>query len=427
MTLLIGCFVTALMTAMIFSALGASLSVLFRMDSTLLEQERAPLAIRLLRSRPREAAMTVQLLPFLALTGALLTAVELIPTRSFGAHPALVWLVVSILLLSFAALSRRVGAIHPLDTLRLSGWLMVPFFFALFPLTALMGLIAARADVAGFSPGGEPSVSAQEIQNILDHDPGGDYLPEEEREMISSIIDFRDTLVREVMIPRMDTKALDVETGAGEARAFVASVGHSRVPVYEESMDRIVGILYSKDLLRVDPRNESVTLLSLLREPYFVPETKRVGDLLKRFQAERKHLAVVVDEYGGTAGIVTLEDLLEEIVGEIRDEYDKEVSLFEIIDDNTARVDAKIDLEELGEMIGFGFEASEDFESLGGLLLFHAGRILKPGDEVKVEPFGFRIESVQRQRIAKVIMRGEGLAAAVRREGGDTDSTEEIS
>jgi CBS domain containing-hemolysin-like protein len=129
-------------------------------------------------------------------------------------------------------------------------------------------------------------------------------------------------------------------------------------------------------------------------------------------------MAVVVDEYGGTEGIVTLEDLLEEIVGEIRDEHDPEESLFELLDEGRARVDAKIDLDELGEILSHDFEESESYESLGGLLLFHAGRLLKPGDEVRVEPFAFRVESVQRQRIAKVILIREGLSEGLKKNPG---------
>ncbi|MDP6669791.1 MAG: transporter associated domain-containing protein, partial [Candidatus Krumholzibacteria bacterium] len=133
---------------------------------------------------------------------------------------------------------------------------------------------------------------------------------------------------------------------------------------------------------------------------------------------KRQHMAVVVDEYGGTEGIVTLEDLLEEIVGEIRDEHDPEESLFELLDEGRARVDAKIDLDELGEILSHDFEESESYESLGGLLLFHAGRLLKPGDEVRVEPFAFRVESVQRQRIAKVILIREGLSEGLKKNPG---------
>ena len=154
--------------------------------------------------------------------------------------------------------------------------------------------------------------------------------------MIASIVELRDTPVREVMIPRIDVKALEVDTPFAEAKAFVARCGHSRIPVYKDSPDHVLGILYAKDLLRLEQeqaegRAAAATaspLMALMRKPYFVPETKMAGDLLRRFQALRQHLAIVVDEYGGTAGIVTLEDLLEEIVGEIRDEYDREERLF---------------------------------------------------------------------------------------------------
>ncbi|MBM4116471.1 HlyC/CorC family transporter, partial [bacterium] len=313
---------------------------------------------------------------------------------------------------------------------RLLGWIFIPAFFLLYPLNALFGPLLGYLRLGGGLESLGPLVSARDVQDFVEHTGGEDILAEGEREMIASIVELRDTPVREVMIPRIDVKALDVETPFAEAKAFVARCGHSRIPVYKDSLDHVLGILYAKDLLRHEHEHAqqqgegrvgappALPLMALMHKPYFVPETKMAADLLRRFQALRQHLAIVVDEYGGTAGIVTLEDLLEEIVGEIRDEYDREERLFELIDARSARVDAKIDLEELGEIVGHTFvESEEDFESLGGLLLYHSGRILKPGDELTLDPFTFRVESVQRQRIAKVIMIKDGLAADVQAEG----------
>ena len=332
----------------------------------------------------------------------------------------LLWLALVLVVLLAITLFRALGTRYPGTLTRLLGWVYIPAFFLLYPLNVLFGPLLRRLRLGRGLESLGPLVSAREVQDFVEHVGGEDILAEGEREMIASIVELRDTPVREVMIPRIDVKALDVETPYAEARAFVGSCGHSRIPVYKGSLDHVVGILYAKDLLRPESSQgaQAAPLMSMMRRPYFVPETKMAGDLLRRFQSLRQHLAIVVDEYGGTAGIVTLEDLLEEIVGEIRDEFDRDERLFELIDDHTARVDAKIDLEELGEIVGHTFvEREEDFESLGGLLLYHCGRILKPGDELALEPFTFRVESVQRQRIAKVIMMGEGLAASVREQG----------
>ena len=409
-------FLIAALGTLLFAALATSFTTLLRVEPQRFDGEDRGVLARIREHWPSELALTLLLFPFLGMTASLVFgSLRFAPLiGSSGWLALLVWVSLTAAVVASVNLIRAVAARYPATLMRTLGWLLVPAFFVLYPISSLIGPFLGRLrldrgmEMMGFL------ISARDVQDYVEQERGDDLLEADEREMISSIIDLRDTMIREVMIPRIDIKALEVETPFEEASSFMTSCGHSRVPVYKDSMDHVVGILYSKDLLPHSGKDDSPGLAELLRKPYFVPETKFVGDLLRRFQALNQHLAVVVDEYGGTAGIVTLEDLLEEIVGEIHDEFDKEESLFELIDENSARVDAKIDLEVLGEILGHEFkEIDEDFESLGGLLLYHSGRILAPGDELELNPFTFRVESVQRQRIAKVIIIREGLREAV--------------
>ena len=227
-------------------------------------------------------------------------------------------------------------------------------------------------------------------------------LEEEEREMIHSIFELGETQVKEVMIPRIDMTCVDSKHSPQQALDVIVKSGHSRIPVFKEKIDHIVGLLYAKDLLK--PLNEGQSdfrILDLVREVFFIPETKMVSELLKEFQARRMHLAVVVDEYGGTAGLVTLEDILEEIVGEIRDEYDVEEDLIKVLDERTAEVLAKINLHDLNEDLGLELP-DEEFDTLGGFVYHLAGEVPEKGTRWSHENIDFTVLDVRGQRIAKV-------------------------
>jgi putative hemolysin len=209
--------------------------------------------------------------------------------------------------------------------------------------------------------------------------------------------------VKEVMVPRMDMVRVEKNTPIDKVLAIVKEKGHSRIPVYDGKVDNIVGILVVKDLLPyMRGRREIPMLLDLVRKAYFVPESKMIGELLREFQKERIHMAIVVDEYGGTAGLVTLEDVIEEIVGEIRDEYDKEKPLFREIDERTWIVEGKIGIEELNDALGFHIPTEEDFESLGGFIFHLLGRIPQEKEQVEYDDLLLTVEKVRRQRIEKV-------------------------
>ncbi len=250
--------------------------------------------------------------------------------------------------------------------------------------------------------GGMPLVTEEEIKTLVDAGEEEGVIQEEEKEMIYSIFELGDTLVREVMVPRIDVVALEVTTPMLEALDAVMEAGHSRIPVYVETIDNIAGVLYAKDLLPfLRDGQMDIPLQTVLREAYFIPETKKASDLLPDLQQRRVHVAIVVDEYGGTAGLVTIEDLLEEIVGEIQDEYDTEDPFFEYISDDEYLFDARVDLDDLNRLMSVVLP-TEDNDTLGGFIYTELGKVPVVGDRVAFADLRFTVESVAGRRIKKV-------------------------
>lgn len=224
----------------------------------------------------------------------------------------------------------------------------------------------------------------------------------EERELISSIIEFGDTIVREVMMPRTDMVTLPASASTDEAVDRVLEAGRSRVPLTGENIDDIVGILYARDLLeRYDQHALPKPCREIAHEPYFVPETKPIADLLREMQANQRHLAIVVDEFGGTAGLVTIEDLLEEIVGEIVDEYDTEEPMVVPLEEGGLLVDARLDVDDLATALGTEFPDA-DWDTVGGLILGLAGRVPRAGESFEYDDLVLTAEQVQGRRVAMV-------------------------
>jgi CBS domain containing-hemolysin-like protein len=229
----------------------------------------------------------------------------------------------------------------------------------------------------------------------------------EERRLLQSIVDFGDTLVREVMTPRPDIVAIPETSTLGDLRALFREQEYSRFPVFRESLDNIAGFVFVKDLVALNSVDDAKPITSLLRPAVIVPESKRVPELLKQFQRQQTQIAIVVDEYGGTAGLVTIEDLLEEIVGEIRDEYDVESE--PVIDEGGGRFvfHGKVDIDELAQRLGVQI-AREGFETVGGFLVTHLGRVPAVGERVDIDGLSVEVLEVDRRRVHKVrIRRGE--------------------
>jgi CBS domain containing-hemolysin-like protein len=209
------------------------------------------------------------------------------------------------------------------------------------------------------------------------------------------------------MVPRIAMDTLRATASMDEAIDTVIDGGHSRIPVYEETIDEIIGILYAKDLLPFlkGSAAERPGLRSILRTPVFVPESMSVDDLLHEFQRRKVHIAIVLDEYGGTAGLVTIEDLLEEIVGEIQDEYDEEEPLIVKISDDEARIDGRADVDDLAELFdtNLGLEDEDEYDTVGGLIYHRIGGVPKPGDQVVVDGLTLTVESTDGRRVGKVL------------------------
>jgi CBS domain containing-hemolysin-like protein len=247
----------------------------------------------------------------------------------------------------------------------------------------------------------ETAAQTSETTEAYDKAPQDGSIEGEERRLLQSIVDFGDTLVREVMTPRPDIVAIRESATIGELRALFREQEYSRFPAFKESLDNIAGFVFVKDLILLDTADDSRSIATLLRPAAVVPETKRVPELLKQFQRQQTQCAIVVDEYGGTAGLVTIEDLLEEIVGEIRDEYDVESE--PIVEEGNGRFvfSAKVDIDEVVQRLSVPIER-EGFETVGGYLLSHLGRVPAVGEQFDIDGLSVEVLDVERRRINKV-------------------------
>ncbi len=251
-------------------------------------------------------------------------------------------------------------------------------------------------------PGHMLFIIEEEIKTMVDAGEEEGIIEEDEKEMIYSIFEIGETLAREIMVPRIDVVALEIETPIMEALDVTLKMGHSRIPVYEETIDNIVGILYAKDLLAYFRNGEpEIALHDMLRSAYFIPETKKIDELLEELQQRKVHIAIVVDEYGGTAGLVTIEDILEEIVGEIQDEYDAEEPFIEMVTPNEVIFNARVDLDDVNKLLEIELPTTES-NTLGGLIYSQLGRVPTVGDEVLIDGVRLSVLSVVGRRIKKI-------------------------
>ncbi len=284
---------------------------------------------------------------------------------------------------------------------------VAPFVSAIikFPLVRLLswvliGLANVLVPGKGLKTG--PFVSESELLATVDVATEGEVIEREERRLIHSIIEFGDTVVREVMVPRPDMVAVEARASVQDALEVALAAGYSRIPVYEQGIDDIVGILYTKDLIRAshDGKGDE-PIRELVRAANFVPETKRVAELLPEMQKQKQHMAIVVDEHGGVAGLVTLEDLIEELVGEIVDEYDVEEAQVEDLGDGEYRVNARMPIDELEDLIHVDLPEG-GYDTVGGLLLDLLGHVPAEGESVNFDGHRLTAEKVQGRRIGRV-------------------------
>jgi CBS domain containing-hemolysin-like protein len=254
---------------------------------------------------------------------------------------------------------------------------------------------------------GRKKVTEEEIQELIDAGEEEGVVGEQEREMIRAIFELDHTVVREIMVPRTEMAAISVESSVRETIDAIIACGHSRIPVYDDTLDNIIGLLYAKDLLKSWGLSESqIQLRSLLRQPFFTPETKTLELLLQEFKKKKVHLAIVVDEYGGTSGLVTIEDLLEQIVGDIQDEYDMEEDLYILNADGSLTTDARLPIEELEEQLSLEIERDK-FDTVGGLVVHLADGIPTSGaviigNGIEIEILDADPRKVKQVRISRI-------------------------
>jgi CBS domain containing-hemolysin-like protein len=323
-------------------------------------------------------------------------------SRETGHHwPVLVAIAAGsvVVLVSFDALPRLVVARSP----EAWGLRLVPVIAA---VRAIFGPVSWAIDhslgtVVGHNGEAAAEDEAETILRLVE-DEEGEEIEEDERQMIRGIIEMDETLAREIMVPRIDIAAVDDEGTIDDALSVIVQKGFSRVPVYHETIDNVTGIIYAKDLLRCLTENRRPSLEEVARPPYFIPESKKVDELLAELRASKVHIAIVVDEYGGTAGLVTIEDLIEEIVGEIQDEYDREEAPIERLNESEAILDARVSIDALSELFGFEAEDEQDYDTVGGFVYHHLGKVPNAGDEVRVDGLTLRVLSVVGRRIKKV-------------------------
>ena len=256
-------------------------------------------------------------------------------------------------------------------------------------------------------------LSMEELKMLVETGSETGGIEEDEKEMIHGVIELSETKVHEVMVPRIGIRAVDVNDPMDEVLDLIVRAGHSRLPVYDDNLDNVIGILYAKDLLPYLKRNgggeSEIDIRKLVRPPVYVPETKAVDELLHEMQVTKRHIAIVVDEYGGTAGLITLEDVVEEIVGEIQDEYDSEESLVEPLanDGETSfRLDGRVSMDDLRDLFDLSDEEEDDeeaYDTVGGFIVHRVGRIPLPGATVNFRDVTLTVDAAEPRRVAKVI------------------------
>jgi gliding motility-associated protein GldE len=268
------------------------------------------------------------------------------------------------------------------------------------PLMKMSSIVEKRIEKKGYQS------TVEELNEALELATSTTETTDEEKEILRGIVNFGTLNVRQVMRSRMDISAVDIDWNFHQLIEFITRSGYSRVPVYRESLDKVEGLLYIKDLLPFLDQDDSFDWRKLLRTPYFIPETKKIDSLLKDFQEKRIHIAIVVDEYGGTAGLITLEDVIEEIIGEINDELDEALLAFQKVDDHTYIFEGKTSLHDFCKALDLDANTFDNIkgesESLGGVILEINKGFPRAGDKIEFSPFTFVIESVDKKRIKRV-------------------------
>lgn len=263
---------------------------------------------------------------------------------------------------------------------------------------------------------GNSSDLAEEIHGLMDEGQAKGLISDEETQMVHGVLDLKETKAHSIMIPRTDISSAPADSTLGEVIKLVNDCGHTRIPIYKENIDKVAGLLHSKDLLKLLGENpDSKIPDEIIRKPFFVPETQNLSELLKGLKAKKSHLAIVTDEYGGTAGIITIEDIIEEIVGEILDEHDNEEPLLKIIENEGILVDARLEIEKLEEYFDIEFPEG-DFESVGGFIIHLLGKIPQVNDIIHFQELELTIKKADQRKIDQVLITRNAFNAPLKEE-----------
>ena len=399
--------IVALILCAIASAAETALTSISRIQLKNLVEKGDKRAIKIdnLLAQPNTFLSTILVVNSVAVivASSMSTVLALRFSESYGELIATV--LISLVVLIFCEITPKTAAVqNPLRFARVlvspvrgAAWLLRPIVWSLSAITnGLVRLFGGQMQHRG------PFVTEEELRLLLTVGEEEGVLEEEETEMIHSIFEFADTTVREVMIPRIDMVTLESDATVDQAVDLALQGGFSRIPVYEDTIDNILGILYTKDMLKqLREGHNTLPIRDFVRPAYFVPETKKLDDLLREIRQRRVHMVIVVDEYSSVSGLVTIEDLVEEIVGDIKDEYDREENLFEQVNEYEYIVDAKISIDEFNELMDTDLE-SEDYETLGGFLYAQLDKIPNVGDTTTYKNLTFTVLTTRGRRITKV-------------------------
>ena len=403
---------TIILIALVMAALAASaetsLTSISRVRLRQLVEQKVPQAVLIdrLHKDPNGYLSTILIFNTVAIIVAS-SAATLLAIRLYQERTAewLVSLILSLVVLVLCEITPKTLSLQRAERVALrlaplvaaATWVMRPVVYVLTGVTRLLLLmLGGKTQVRG------PFVTEEELKMLVSVGEEEGVIEEEEREMIHGIFEMGDMRVREVMVPRTDLVAIEVNQPVERAIEMVTKHGHTRIPVYEGNLDHIIGVLYAKDLLRAVVRGEPKTLREIARKPYFTPESNLVQDVLRDLRKNRVHMAIVVDEYGGTAGAVTIEDIIEEIVGPIQDEYDVgEEDEIQFISPNEVVLDGRVSVDDVNELLKLDITA-DSYDTIGGYVLDQLGAAPRVGATLKVGEAELRVEAVQGTRIKKV-------------------------
>jgi CBS domain containing-hemolysin-like protein len=368
------------------------------------EKRRGSGSLAKIAENPAPFLNVVLLLTLLATIGGTTIATSLAVRLFHGAGEIVATVAMTLLLFVFAEVTPKTFAIQQTDRVAL---VLAPLIAGLGRLvgpvaTGLVKLANVVMPGKGLPQG--PFITENEIRALAEVASDEEQIEEEEKELIHSIFEFGDTIVREVMVPRPDIVAIEDDKTLRDVQALVLRHGFSRIPVFHEDLDNVVGFVFAKDVLKALYQGKAeMPLTDILRPAHFVPESKKVADLLREMQQEKFHIALVTDEYGSVSGLVTLEDLLEELVGEITDEYDREEPPVVDLGNGVYRVDGRLGIDEVNELLDTELP-DQEWDTVGGLMLGLLGSIPAQGEEVTYQNLTFKAEKVNGRRIAKVLI-----------------------